>query len=69
MESSISGMINKLFMNLQNVNKNQGGLFSLTPSQLRIMMFIGQRINEGKKTFQKDIEREFNLKGSSVTSI
>lgn len=69
MEGSISGMINTLFIHLQTINKNQGGLFSLTQSQLRIMMFIGRRCEEGKKTFQKDIEHEFNLKGSSVTSI
>ena len=69
MENSISAMIHKLFMSLQTVNKSQGVSLSLTQSQLRIMMFIGRRLQEGKKTFQKDIEREFHLKGSSVTSI
>lgn len=69
MESSISGMINKLFMSLQTINKRQSVSLSLTQSQIRIMMFIGRRLEEGKKTFQRDIEREFNLKGSSVTSI
>ena len=68
MEKSISNMINQLFLQLQNMNKDQLWKINLTQSQIRILTFIGRRIQQGKPTFQKDIEREFGIKGSSATS-
>lgn len=69
MEVSISAMINELFVNLHYLDKSKDLFFGLTPSQVRIMRFIDARQQAGMKTFQKDVEREYNLKGSSVTSI
>ncbi len=69
MERSISSMIHKLFMRIQKVGEAQLGKIKMTPSQIRLMMFIGKRAENGEKTFQKDIEHEFDIKGSSVTSI
>ena len=53
---------------MQSISKSKAWEFNITPSQMRILIFIGQRLEKGEKTFQKDIEHEFNLKGSSVTS-
>lgn len=68
MKQSISRMLNKIFVQIQNITKSKLWEFNMTPAQIRILMFIGQRLERGEKTFQKDIEREFNIKGSSVTS-
>ena len=68
MEQSISRMMHEMFIQIQNITKSKLWEFNMTPAQIRILMFIGQRLENGEKTFQKDIEREFNIKGSSVTS-
>lgn len=69
MEKSISSMIHILFARIQKIGESQIGSFDMTPAQVRILMFIGKRAERGEKTFQKDIEHEFGIKGSSVTSI
>lgn len=68
MGQSIHYMVGKLFMKIQQVSKIGLTGYNMTPSQVRILMYIGQRIHNGEVVFQKDIEREFNIKGSSVTS-
>lgn len=65
----ISIKLTKFFVLLGNIDKQCGAVHNITPSQVKILSFIGQRLSEGKRVFQKDIEKEFGLKGSSVSSI
>lgn len=43
--------------------------YDITPQQARIIGFVSARQEEGKVVCQKDIEEEFELKGSSITSL
>lgn len=65
----ISVKLTKLFILIGNINRSNGSIYNISQSQIKILSFIGQRLSEGKAVFQKDIESEFGLKGSSVSSI
>ena len=66
---SISTMINKFGRQMHNMYRKQNWEVNITTSQIMVLMFVAQQYEEGKPVFQKDIEREFNIKGPSVTSI
>jgi len=69
MERSISAMIQSLFTKLQSTSKHKEWDIGLTTAQMRALRFIWQRSDAGLPTYQKDIEREFGIKGSSATSL
>lgn len=66
---SISSMIQHLGMQMQKLTKNKEWEIDITASQARVLMFIAQELEKGEMVFQKDVERAFNIKGSSVSSI
>ena len=66
---SISTMINKFGRQMHNMCRNQKWEVNITASQMAVLTFVARQCEEGIPVFQKDIEREFNIKGSSVTSI
>ena len=69
MEKSISAMIRSLFVKLQGMSKHKEWDIGLTSAQMRALGFIRQRAESGLPTYQKDIEREFGIKGSSASSL
>lgn len=48
---------------------NQNERFNLTPKQGIILGFIHVHIQKGEDVFQKDIEKEFNLRRSTASEI
>lgn len=68
-EVSISNMLHHLSTHMQKVFNNYDWDVNITASQMKILMFVARMYEEGKPVFQKDIEKEFNIKGSSVTSM
>ncbi len=68
-EVSISNMLHHLSTRMQKVFNNYDWDVNITASQMKILMFVARMYEEGKPVFQKDIEKEFNIKGSSVTSM
>jgi DNA-binding MarR family transcriptional regulator len=67
-EQSIGRLIDSLFGKIRAFGKLDLWGLNLTTSQIQILMFLGMQTKLGKKVFQKDIEKEFNIKASSVTS-
>jgi len=66
---SISTMMNKFGRQIHKMLKNQEWEVDITDSQVAVLMYIAQQCKKEIPVFQKDIEREFNIKGSSVTSV
>ena len=66
---SISTMINKFGRQMHKIFKSQAWEVSITASQIAVLMYIIQQYEKRVPVFQKDIEREFNIRGSSVTSV
>lgn len=66
---SISTMMNKFGRQIHKMLKNQEWEVDITDSQIAVLMYIAQQCKKEIPVFQKDIEREFNIKGSSVTSV
>ncbi len=68
-EASVGMMIQRLGVLLQNVVKGHEWDSKISATQLKIMMYIALRYDNGEKVFQKDIEHEFGIKSSSVSSV
>lgn len=68
-EASLSMMIQRLGILLQNVVKEHDWDSKISNTQLKVLMYITLKCDKGEKVFQKDIEREFGTKSSSVSSI
>lgn len=68
-EASISMMIQRLGILLQNVVKEHDWDSKLSTTQIKVLMYISLKYDYGEKVFQKDIEHEFGTKSSSVSSV
>lgn len=70
-EEHIGHYINYLSKTIRyaaNISLEVGGEY-ITGEQCRLMSYISRRLCMGQTVYQKDIEKEFNVKRSSVTSI
>ena len=68
-EASISMMIQRLGILLQSVIKEHDWDSKVSATQIKVLMYIALKCENGEKVFQKDIECEFGTKSSSVSSI
>ena len=54
----------------QGINASFGGdCIDISGYQMRVLGFVKKHSSHGEMIFQKDIEHEFKIKGSSVTSV